>query len=157
MLYIICALKSEAQAFVDKYKLTKSKQNSEVTLIVSGIGRESMFNASKKILPQMSKTDIIVNIGICGANKSYKIGQLIDGFANNLSCVNEAVTNDSIYELVDMESAGFIQATKAIKNRYIFKIVSDHFEPHKVTKEATKQLIFNAIDDINVLIYNKGK
>jgi hypothetical protein len=30
----------------------------------------------------------------------------------------------------------------------MYKIVSDHFEPHKVTKEKTKALIFNVIDEI---------
>jgi hypothetical protein len=47
-----------------------------------------------------------------------------------------------------MESAGFIKATKDIKNSYIFKIVSDYFEPEKVTKDKAKQLIFNKIDEI---------
>ena len=46
MLYIICALKSEAQAFVDKYKLPKNKINAQVTLIVSGIGSDKMFEST---------------------------------------------------------------------------------------------------------------
>lgn len=156
MLYIICALKAEAQAFVDKYKLSKSKQNNEITIIISGIGKESMFNATKIIVDKMNEEDIIVNVGICGANKDYKIGQLIDGFKEDLVCVDSAIFDSSIYSLVDMESSGFIDATNKIQNRYIFKIVSDHFEPHKVTKELSKKLIFNAIDDINSIIFNKG-
>ncbi|MBL0708511.1 MAG: hypothetical protein JJW00_05650 [Sulfurimonas sp.] len=149
MLYIICALKSEAQAFVDKYKLPKSKQNTMLTVVVSGIGKANMFSATQKIVQKMSKDDIIVNIGICGANHTYKIGEIIDGFKEDLTCVDEAVSQDSIYTLVDMESCGFIDASKEVKNRYIFKVVSDHFEPQNITKEKTKQLIFNAIDNIN--------
>ena len=157
MLYIICALKSEAQAFVDKYKLPKSKQNNAINLITSGIGKEHMFIATQKVVQKMTQEDIIVNVGICGANKNYKIGQLIDGFKENLTCVDTQVQKSSIYELVDMESSGFIDATKGIKNRYIFKVVSDNFEPQIVTKELAKQLIFNKIDDINTIIFNKEK
>ena len=47
-----------------------------------------------------------------------------------------------------MESYGFYQAIKGMKNAYIFKVVSDHFEPKTVTKERTKNLIFNNIDEI---------
>ncbi|EDZ63195.1 hypothetical protein SMGD1_1022 [Sulfurimonas gotlandica GD1] len=149
MLYIICALKSEAQAFVDKYKLSKNKQNSQVTLIVSGIGTENMFEATSNIVNSMSKSDTIINVGICGGDKKFKIGQLIDAFEENLTCLDYEVTYSGKYELADMESEGFLRATQNIKNRYIFKVVSDHFEPQMVTKEKTKSLIFNVIDDIN--------
>ena len=54
-----------------------------------------------------------------------------------------------------MESFGFYDAvihSPAIKKFHILKVVSDHFEPQKVTKVGTKLLIFNAIDDINIII-----
>ncbi len=152
MLYIICALKPEAQAYVDKYKLSKTKQNSQITLIVSGIGSQAMFNATSKILNTISENDTIINVGICGASEKFFIGELINGIEDNLSCVDAEVDQKGDYELVDMESAGFLKATKDFKNRYIFKVVSDHFEPHKVTKEKTKSLIFNVIDDINEIV-----
>jgi nucleoside phosphorylase len=152
MLYIICALKPEAQAFVDKYKLSKSKQNSQITLIISGIGSENMFNATKSVVEKMSENDIIINVGICGGDKKFAIGQLIDARSEKLTCVNFEVSQHGKYELVDMESEGFLRATKNLKNSYVFKVVSDHFEPHKVTKEKTKSLIFNVIDDINNII-----
>ncbi|WP_324171609.1 hypothetical protein [Sulfurimonas sp.] len=155
MLYIICALKPEAQAFVDKYKLSKSKYNSKITIIISGIGKENMFNTTKIIAKKMTKEDIIINVGICAANKNYEIGQLIDGFKENLTCVDKPISDSGIYTLVDMESSGFIDATKKINNKYIFKVVSDYFEPHMVTKEITKKLIFNTIDDINRIIFYK--
>ena len=149
MLYIICALKSEAQAFVDKYKLPKNKQNSQLKLIVSGMGRDNMFSATQELVKEMNDNDTIINVGICGGDKKFSIGELIDARENNLTCVDVEISQDSKYELVDMESDGFIRATKDVKNKYIFKVVSDHFEPHKVTKEKTKSLIFNVIDDIN--------
>jgi len=51
-----------------------------------------------------------------------------------------------------MESYGFYDAVvhnPAIKRFHIFKVVSDHCEPKKVTKEKTKSLLFNVIDAIN--------
>ncbi|MFT5836455.1 MAG: hypothetical protein ACI9RG_001361 [Sulfurimonas sp.] len=149
MLYILCALKSEAQAFVDKYKLTKNKQNSQLRLIVSGMGTENMFKATQEVVKTMTEDDTIINVGICGGDKKFSIGQLIDARESNLTCVSCEISQDGEYELVDMESDGFIRATKDIQNKYIFKVVSDHFEPQKVTKEKTKSLIFNVIDDIN--------
>lgn len=152
MLYIICALKSEAQAFVDKFKLPKNKQNSQITIVVSGMGSESMFNATKDIVTKMSNKDTIINVGICGGDKKFAIGELIDAREANLTCVESDISEHGKYELVDMESDGFLKATQGVENKYMFKVVSDHFEPHKVTKEKTKSLIFNVIDDINNII-----
>ena len=157
MLYILCALKPEAQAFVDRYKLSKIKKNAEITVVVSGVGSHSMLNATKNVVKNMKEDDTIINVGICGASKKYFIGQLIDASKVSLTCVDKEVSDIDKYEIVDMESSGFLDATKIIKNRYIFKVVSDHFEPHTVTKEKTKSLIFNAIDDINSIINNKDK
>ena len=59
------------------------------------------------------------------------------------------------FELVDMEAYGFYDAVvhnPAIRNAYIFKVVSDHFEPKLITKEKTKALIFDKIDAINKII-----
>ena len=156
MIYILVALKAEAQAFVDKYKLPKTKYNDEITIITSGIGSHNMFQATQKIVNNINENDIIMNIGICGASKKFQIGQLIDGLKENLTCVDNEISEMDKYELVDMESQGFIEATKDIKNRYIFKVVSDYFEPHKITKEKTKSLIFNVIDDINKIINFKA-
>ena len=140
------ALKAEAQAFVDKYKL-KNYKNSEIEVTISSIGSEAMFQATTKVLQTFCENDIIINVGICGAKSNYHIGELIDARYKTITCIDYEAT-DSKYEIVDMESAGFIKATKDIKNSFIFKIVSDHFEPHTVTKDKTKQLIFKQIDKI---------
>ena len=150
MKYIITALKIEAQAFVDRYKLGKSKSNDELSIIVSGLGSSNMFHATAKIVALMNDDDIILNIGICGASKEFEISELIkiDFEKNILTCVDEPVSSSNNYDAVDMESTGFIDATSSIKNRYMFKVVSDHFEPHVVTKDKTKKLIYDKIDEI---------
>jgi len=180
MLYIVTALKSEAQAFVDKYKLRKTKlnnftifSNSSLTIIVSGIGIINSKNATQVILDNFntSRDDIFLNIGICGANKEFNIGELIiidtisykdekilinKSNINNLTCVDEGISFN-MYRLVDMESFGFYSAlvSSHVNKIYILKVVSDHFEPSKVTKEFTKSLIFNVIDDINKIIFKE--
>ena len=148
MIHIIVALKPEAQAFVDRFKLPKTKQNENIAVYVSGIGSKKMFEMAKKIVENMSPEDKIANVGICGANDDFKIGELIDGFKQNITCVEEEISEKGKYQVVDMESFGFLKATKEVKNRYMFKVVSDHFKPHTITKEMTKQLIFNKIDEI---------
>ena len=146
MIYIMVALKAEAQAFVDKYKL-KNYKNENIAVFVSGMGKENMKIATCHALKNFTPNDKIVNIGICGACKKYAIGDLIDGIKTQITCVDYEIKDDK-FEIVDMESDGFLEATKEIKNRYIFKIVSDNFEPKSVTKDKAKKLIFNNIDEI---------
>jgi len=171
MLYIITALKSEAQAFVDKYKLNKSKHEDftifigqDIKVIISGIGIQNARFATTFTIKTFNpnKDDIFLNIGICGASKKYKIGNYIEissilyneekftlnNNTNNTIVCSDNEVSDNNYNIVDMESFGFYQASRNIKNCYIYKIVSDHFEPKSITKESTKKLIFNAIDKI---------
>lgn len=182
LLYIVTALKSEAQAFVDKYKLPATKlsrfkvfANDTMMLIVSGIGVENSAHATQTLINHYDITDedIYLNIGICGASKNYELGQLLEiGSLNyqnknnslennsslNLTCLNEEA-KDNTYEIVDMESFGFYNAvihSPAIKKFHILKVVSDHFEPQQVTKETTKSLIFNQIDAINLILKQKA-
>ena len=181
MIYIITALKIEAQAFVDRYKLQKNRlgnytifQNEEMIVIVSGIGVFNSMVATQTLINQFDITDddIYLNVGICGATQKYSIGKLIElssiiyqeqsykinsKESQTIHCVDEAMSSDR-YDIVDMESFGFYDAvihSPAIKNRYIFKVVSDHFEPLSVTKDKTKTLIFNAIDAINKIIFKE--
>ena len=177
MLYIVTALKPEAQAFVDYHKLKKSKlnnfttfSNDTITLIISGIGVEKARLATQTLINNFDITDedIYLNVGICAASRNYNIGDLIEcggvvyeelEYVFNskkplIHCANNEANSD-IYPLVDMESYGFYDAVvhnPAIKKFHILKVVSDHFEPQKVTKEETKSLLFNVIDAINETI-----
>jgi hypothetical protein len=167
MIYLVTALKPEAQAFVDYYKLKKSKlnnftifSNDTIRLIISGIGVENARLATQTLIDNfdISDDDIYINAGICAASRSYEIGELIEcgGIVYDkmeyvfnaekplINCVNEEISTPS-YELADMESYGFYDAVihnPAIKSFHIFKVASDHFEPKKVSKEQTKSLIF---------------
>jgi len=157
MIYVLCALKCEAQAFVDKYKLDKSKKNDSITIVVSGVGKQNMQDATSRVVLEMSDGDTVLNVGICGGDESFKIGELVDASEHKLTCVDKEVSQKSTYSLVDMESDGFLKATKDVKNSHIFKVVSDHFEPQSITREFAKSLVFNAIDDINRLLKQKVK
>ena len=171
MLYIVTALKPEAQAFFEKYKLTKTKYENftlftseNIKLIISGLGVNNAKIATTAIIKKFKplQDDIFLNIGICGANKEYKIGELLEVssimYANKKFILNENSSNiitckateidEDNYKIVDMESFGFYVATKDIRYRYMYKVVSDHFEPHNVTKDKTKSLIFNAIEEV---------
>ena len=178
MLYIVTALKPEAQAFVDRYRLKKERldgyllfKNSDMTLIVSGLGVDNARCATQTLINHFDiiDEDIYLNVGICGAKEKYAIGELLNISTLIYKELEYKLPNvqgktihsldieatDDIHEIVDMESFGFYDAvthSPAIKNFYILKVVSDHFQPQKVTKEKTKALIFNAIDDINSII-----
>ena len=176
MIYIVTALKPEAQAFVEFYKLTKSKlgkyfifSNTNIRLVISGLGVNNAREATQTLINNfdITQSDIFLNIGICAASSEYEIGKLIEigsitydaieyNFKNKkkILCVNQEAS-EMCYEIVDMESYGFYDAVihnPAIEKFYIFKVVSDHFEPQKVTKDGTKALIFNVINDINSAI-----
>jgi purine-nucleoside phosphorylase len=176
MIYILCALKSEAQAFVEFFKLQKNKldrftlfDNETIRLIISGIGIENARYATQTLINHYDITpqDIYLNVGICGASKHFMIGECIkigaieykkqlfewDRDAPQISCLDYEA-NTPTYTIVDMESYGFYDAVihnPAIEQFYIYKVVSDHFDPKSVTKEKTKSLIFNAIHDITPL------
>jgi len=178
--YIITALKSEAQAFVDKYRLKKSKlanfvlfSNEDMFVIVSGMGVINARLATQALINEYDITDedIYLNLGICGASKQHEIGSLLEvGSVNyegisykfkqdraTIVCVDEAIS-ENLYEIVDMESYGFYDAVihnPAIKNFHILKVVSDHFQPEKVTKDETKKLISKNIDAINNILFPK--
>ncbi|MFK5938117.1 MAG: hypothetical protein QM497_06940 [Sulfurimonas sp.] len=177
MIYIVTALKPEAQAFVEFYKLSKSKlgthtlfSNLNIKLIIGGMGVINAREATQTLINHFDITDddIYLNVGICGASKMYEIGELLsigsiiyeeqvysfEGSKKEILCVNTEATSP-LHNIVDMESYGFYDAvihSPAIKNFYIFKIVSDHFQPKKVTKEKTKSLLFNVINDIQTII-----
>ncbi|WP_151899376.1 hypothetical protein [Sulfurimonas hydrogeniphila] len=174
MLYIVTALKPEAQAFVDKYRLKKNKlqnytlfTNTDIRLIISGIGVDNARLATQTLIDNfdITKEDIYLNVGICGAPKQHKIGELLEigtvvyhntvypfcADKHTLTCKDEAAAIQHETP-VDMESFGFYEAVvhnPAIEKFHILKVVSDHFAPHTITKENTKSLLFNVIHDIN--------
>jgi len=181
MLYIVVALKAEAQAFVDKYKLKKTKlkeftlyENETIKIIQSGVGVENATQATQTLLNfyDMSDEDIFLNVGVCASDEKYNIGELVevssvlyeeklytlnDRDKESIKCL-DTPSSDKANKLVDMESFGFYEPlyyATAVKHKYIFKVVSDHFQPKKLTKEGVKSLLFNQIDAINRIIFPK--
>ena len=131
---------------------------------MSGLGVARAKEATLLLLEnfQITDNDKVLNIGICGASEEYPIGSLLEidvlqyknchyhlhqPITHTITCLDEEVTDDT-YKIVDMESYGFYKGVKGMKNAYIFKVVSDHFEPQTVTKERTKNLLFRQIDEI---------
>jgi len=180
MIYIVTALKPEAQAFVDYYKLKKTKlhdhtlfYNENIKLIISGMGVANARAATQILINHYDITDddIYANIGICGAPECYNIGELLQcgviiyheisyTFNSDLAvlhCVDEE--QKSMQDLpVDMESFGFYDAVihnPAIQNFFVIKIVSDHFQPDSVTKESTKTLLFQQMQAIEKILNSK--
>ncbi|MBA1438463.1 MAG: hypothetical protein FAF05_05700 [Epsilonproteobacteria bacterium] len=174
MNYIVMALKSEAQAFADRFKLKKTQLknytlffNDTIKIIVSGIGVEKARVATQTLINHYDLTDNdrFYNIGVCGANQSFAIGSLLEigsityenscysfGGGVNIRCSDAEVTHDR-FSVVDMECYGFYDAVihnPAIKHFRIYKVVSDHFKPHTLTKDMVKSLIFNQIENMGI-------
>lgn len=181
LLYLVTALKPEAQAFVDKYKLKagtlstfKIFYNDNMCLIISGVGVSKSRKATQTLINHYDITDedTYLNIGICGASQVHTIGTLLEigslsyhkkthslhnTSSLHLSCVDTPI-DEPLYEIVDMESFGFydaVQHSPAIKHVHILKVVSDHFAPESITKEMTKSLIFNQINALHLLLHFK--
>jgi len=86
MIYLVVALKKEAEPFIRHYHLKKDMsisafsvyQNERMTLLISGVGKIKSAMAATFLLTQSSKKDILlVNVGICGSfEKKYPTGQL---------------------------------------------------------------------------------
>ncbi len=173
MVYIVVALKAEAQAFVDRYKLTKTKLSKHtlfysdtLTLIVSGIGVAKAREATQTLINHFDITDAdsYLNVGIAAADTTFQIGELLEIGSISYHGINYTFDTSKEHILcsdsevagmhkgiVDMESYGFYDAVihnPAIQHFAIFKVVSDHFQPDKITKEQTKMLLFHKLDAI---------
>jgi purine-nucleoside phosphorylase len=183
MLYIVVALKAEAQAFVDRYKLKKNTlkeftlyENDSIRVIQSGLGVQNARGATQTLLNfyDVVDEDIFLNIGVCAADEKHTIGELIEiseieydkklytlntRDKKSIKCMDTPATEKQD-KAVDMESFGFYEPlyySPAVKQKYIFKVVSDHFQPQKLTKEGVKSLLFNQIDAINQIIFPKDR
>lgn len=167
MIYIVVALKSEAQAFIERFKLKKSKLqnftiyfNNNMQLIISGVGVRNSQKATALLVGVMRSDEALYNVGICASK--YPLGEVLEiskvRYDAYEICLNTNTTNtintldveatDDDFDIVDMESFGFAKSSFGVENRYIYKVVSDNFEPQKVSKDATKKLVYKLIDEV---------
>ncbi len=170
MIYIVVALKVEAQEIINKYKLKKNVslnfdiyENKNIYLVISGMGRDNALMATTALLSykKPKKSDSLINFGICAS--VLEIGTLLH--INSISFKDKTFYPDILFETslddstltsfeepmdgfyktaVDMEAFWIYKvAQKFFKSSSIFivKLVSDNFEPSKVNKENITKLI----------------
>ena len=170
MILIDTALQSEAQAFIEFYKLEKLQsspkiyKNNYIVLLISGIGKDNTIKNLQYIFMQYDITKAI-NIGIAGCNnKAINIGELFCTnhklnninhtklITSNTPISNKDFTTNQDTVLIDMEGKYFIDiASKHLENKnlYIFKIVSDYLDDTIPNKDFIKNLIRKQIKIIN--------
>lgn len=166
---IYTALLSEAQALINKLKLTQETniqnlpignklyidENNKYILIVSGLGKDNC-RKSLEFIYENYEIDKAINIGIAGCGDSkIKIGTL---FCTNrllpsinfapITTVDEPLDSDENLEtlLVDMEAKYFLEISKKYcDDNYCFKVVSDHLDIEIPKKSFVIELIQNSL------------
>jgi len=189
MYYIVCAIYCEASAFIENlnlkrdmlYKKYQVFKNDYATVIITGAGaiQSAIAISSYFSLNPPKKNDILINVGICGSNKTSEIGE-----AFLCSKIVDTTTNKSYYPdilfknnfkekevltfpkiclnlkdgfLADMEASGIYQSGILFfsAHQIIFiKIVSDNLNNTKVIPSDVKQLIQKHYNKIIQLVEN---
>lgn len=183
MIYLITALDAEARPLIEHYRLKRIHDlpypvyvGESVMLLVMGMGKTNALMALSALLgyriPQQS--DLLINIGICAAPKSYTIGDILIAHQirdadrryypdilyshpwheTSLICADAPVSEPAPFP-VDMESAAVFQAASRFFKLHrlaFFKIVSDHFDPGSVSKEGVIDLVRSRLGDIDHLV-----
>lgn len=171
MTYLHLALKAEALPLISHFKLTLSSEipyrvysNNEYYLTISLLGYDNALMATTALLTRYppKQNDIFLNIGLCGAPDVLPIGTLIG--VSTLYFENEyeqtlkplaALQNftlrtqkrpqeEAIDSLADMEAYATIKAASRFMEKEqlgVLKVVSDHFEPHTLTKNSAQTLM----------------
>jgi len=172
MTYILCAFEAEARALIDFYKLSKQKSGSysffkddEHLIFISGMGQKSASEAIQALMLNFPThaNDSFINLGICAAQNSFEIGQLvqikklcnedeshhlpiIDSGIQTVSCFSAKVPLDRPVneDIAEMEALGLYQSIhNYFKAEHIsfLKVVSDNFNPQKPNKAFVISLI----------------
>ncbi len=179
MIYFVCAFIHEARPFIDRLRLRRDTvlpwpvfTGEGTLLIVCGMGVDNAQIATAALLGwhRPGPEDLLVNVGICAAPKTYPLGSLL--LANRLRhnernrrpditvshacetvslCSVDTPVTEPVSDAVDMEAFGVFRAGERFfqKDRMLFfKIVSDHFEPSHITKTTAQQLVDAQADNI---------
>ncbi len=167
MILIHTALLSEAQTFLEKYKLQKVNSQPKIyasenmIVLIGGIGKENTHNSLEFIFENYTITKAL-NVGIAGcSNISVEIGEL---FCTNkqlediksMDCKTvdspQLPSNTTPNTLYDMEASYFLEIVQKYlyeKDIYVFKIVSDHLDSTIPTKDFVKKLINDKFTQIS--------
>lgn len=187
MINIVCALDCEAKPITKHFDLVRDNKsevklykNSNINLIVSGIGNENCQSAINFLNKYDIKSSAWLNIGIAG-HPTLGIGE--SGLANKINYENSGTCfyppalnkknidtelypiqtvenpeheykNDCVY---DMESYFFYQAASKIQTSELiqcYKIISDNklFPAKNINAKKVKELIGNKIPEIESII-----
>ena len=159
MTLIHTALLSEAQTFIEKYKLQKVNSqpkiyaNKNIVVLIGGIGKENSYSSLEFVFENYAVTKAF-NIGIAGcSDTTIEIGEL---FCTNrklddikfMDCKTvdtpQLPSNVTPNTLYDMEAVYFLEVVQKHldeKDIYVFKIVSDHLDSTIPQKDFVKKLI----------------
>jgi len=183
MTYIVCAFEAEARALIDSYRLIKHETrpfavfgNDKIHLIISGMGQAKAKEAAQYLLSRQSiqKEDIFINIGICAAQQSYKVGELLiiksihnEETSHLLSTPTSPIKEVSCFsagtaqehstqtDIAEMEALGLYETLKENflpENMSFLKVVSDNFQPFIPKKKFIIDLIQARLKEIKTHI-----
>jgi hypothetical protein len=175
MILIHTALQCEAQSIIEKYKLKKTHSNPKLyanqnlLVLIGGVGKENTFFSLDYIFQEYT-IDKAINIGIAGAsNKTIPIGDIYSATNSidfipykKLKTVDNEISHNDLKEdlLVDMEGEYFLSCSlKYLSHSSIFivKIVSDHLDKLKLSKDDIKRIISLHHKSISKLIETAKK
>lgn len=153
-----------------------------ITLAVSRMGRMKSAIATAAVLARADQPEksIVANVGICGAPLSFQSGEMFminevrddeTGRAyypnivlkhnlpeNGLITYNQPVLDggSDSQKLVDMEASGFFEAASVFMSPeqiVILKMVSDHMNGERITKEIVSNLVKSHIPEIERVVF----
>jgi hypothetical protein len=152
-------------------------ESDTILLGVTQSGYDNAMIATAALLGYRPPTenDVLLNIGICGAPQAYEIGTLLlihKIIHNNHSYYPDMLLSHPFEESdlesvkkaqdehhalpVDMEAYPIFKVASRFMQLHqllFIKIVSDHFEPERVTKELVLELIGTKMPQIEGLIH----
>ena len=167
MILIHTALLCEAMPIIERFKLKLDKsekfkiyKNEQIWLCVLGVGAKNTANLAEIL--RINSFNKVINLGICGcSDKGVKIGEIfcinekIEGFKTaNLECVSSPQTTIEAM-LCDMESDEFGRICAEFGVSFlIVKIVSDHLNTERISKNFVYNLVKNQIKNIERILKN---
>lgn len=183
MKYIVVAHKLESRPIFNTFTCKKARYDGidiythqDFKLIHCGNGLKSATAKTKAFLQRYSITqdDKLINIGICGAPKSYALHQFVEVgvlhykereqilhvTSSHILESLDAPKNSPCDTLVDMEAFGIYEASKAYfspSQMHFYKMVSDFCNADGLTKAHIQACIDENVKNIQGVIDAKSR